>query len=85
MKSLQEIIARDGDEAVAARLGFSAVYMRHIQAGPKNDALFREPENPGKGNGYFHVSKETGLAVILGKGPLDSTEAREAKDAKYGE
>ena len=60
-----------------------AVYMRHIQAGPKNDALFKEPENPGKGNGYFHVSKVNGLAVILGRGPLDSTEAREAKDAKY--
>jgi hypothetical protein len=58
-------------------------YMKFIQAGPKNDALFAPPPNPGTGNGYFHVSPKTGLAVILGKGPLDSVEAREAKDAKY--
>lgn len=57
-----------------------AVYMRYVQGGKINDANFQPPENPGKGNGYFHVSPKTGLAVILGKGPLDSLEAREAGD-----
>lgn len=33
MKTLQEIIAKDGDETVAKKLGFSEVYMRHIRTG----------------------------------------------------
>ena len=58
-----------------------ASYMRSIQAGKKNDENFQPPAVPGTGNGYYYVSPKTGLAVILGKGPLASIEEREANDA----
>lgn len=49
--SLREIITTDGDEAVAARLGFSAVYMRHIRRGvraPSANVLRRAKEAYGR-------------------------------------
>jgi hypothetical protein len=56
-------------------------YRKFIDSGIKNAERFAQPDNPGRSAGYYHVSKH-GLAVILGKGPLDSMEVREANDYK---
>ncbi len=57
-----------------------AVYRENMLGGRTNDARFAQPAVPGTQAGYMHVNPETGLAVILGKGPLASMAEREAQD-----
>ena len=55
-------------------------YRETLRSGMENDRRFAEPTNPGTKSGYMHVNPETGLAVILGKGPLASIAEREQND-----
>lgn len=51
-----------------------ARYVDMLQGGRKNDARFAQPTHAGTAAGYMHVNPDTGLAVILGKGPLQKDE-----------
>lgn len=55
-------------------------YREHLRAGQENDKRFAKPTNPDTSAGYMHVNPDTGLAVILGKGPLASAVEREQND-----